>query len=60
VDGFLTEGGRTTPSELAKDRESGMLSLACDRAQLCRVRPGSGWTVGFPTVLFFVSTRSYF
>lgn len=26
MDGFLTEGGRTTPSELAKDKYSGMLS----------------------------------
>ena len=39
MDGFLTEGGRTTPSELAKDRKSGMIFLAGEREFLSREQP---------------------
>ena len=55
MDGFPTEGGRTTPSALAKDRNSGMLSLACERACRSKGLPVSGGAVGKPTA--FVSVE---
>ncbi len=42
MDGFLTEGGRTNPSELAKNEYSGMLSSLSDGLVFAGRRP-FGW-----------------
>ena len=58
MDGFLTEGGHTTPSALAKDRNSGMLSLVGGWVLLLRADPSTAEVVGKPTAFFVSEVRT--